>query len=138
MDALNYLCTSAESAGRTPEGLPCAVIDCIGAAGTQAQVPTWSVFTTVVEGSGAWVEPTPVVVPPPPPAPSYPSEVEWWGPVYEARVAQCYAEAGRVFPDSPAAFRWFSRCAYDIGAGMPKEASMARHISELRAALGLP
>jgi len=94
---------------------------------------TGQVFITVVPTNHLGATPPPA----PPPQP-YPSEVEWWGPVYEARVAQCYAEAGKVFPDSPAAFRWFSRCAYDIGTGMPKEAAMAKHVAELRAALGLP
>lgn len=65
MDALNYLCDAADSAGRTPEGLPCAVVDCIGSAGIPSQYPVWSPFTTLVEGSGAWVTPMPVEPPAP-------------------------------------------------------------------------
>lgn len=60
MDALNYLCDKADSEGRTPEGLPCAVIDCITSAGIPSASPAWNPFTTVVEGSGAWVDPTQV------------------------------------------------------------------------------
>ena len=67
----------------------------------------------------------------------YPDEIEWWGGVYEPAVAACYREAGGVFPDSSAAFRWFSRCGWLIGNGMAKEAAMEKCIKELRAALGL-
>jgi hypothetical protein len=56
-DALNILCTAADSAGRTPEGLPCVVVDVIGGAGGPNPVPAWGVFTTYIEGSGAHVPP---------------------------------------------------------------------------------
>ena len=67
----------------------------------------------------------------------YPDENAWWGGVYEPAVAACYREAGIVFPDNSAAFRWFSRCGYSIRDGLTKEAAMDRTIKELRAALGL-
>lgn len=67
----------------------------------------------------------------------YPDENAWWGGVYEPAVAACYREAGSVFPDNSAAFRWFSRCGWLIGSGMTKEAAMEKCIKELRAALGL-
>lgn len=71
------------------------------------------------------------------PVQPYPDESAWWGAVYEPGVAACYREAGSTFPDSAAAFRWFSRCGYSIRDGMTKEAAMDKHIKELRAALGL-
>ena len=87
---------------------------------------------------GGWVQSggtTPMPVPSS--TQPYPDEIEWWGGVYEPAVAACYREAGGVFPDNSAAFRWFSRCGYSIGNGMAKEAAMDRTIKELRAALGL-
>ena len=87
---------------------------------------------------GGWVQSASTT---PLPVPSaiqpYPDEVEWFGGVYEPAVAACYREAGSVFPDNSAAFRWFSRCGWLIGNGMTKEAAMAKCIKELRAALGL-
>ena len=68
-DAVNMLCDSADSAGRTPEGLPCVVIDVIGGAGGPSPVPQWGVYNTLIEGSGANVvsggAPVPIPVPPP-------------------------------------------------------------------------
>jgi len=67
MDALNLVCEAADSAGRTPDGQPCVVVDVIvGAGGTNPQ-PGWTVFTTAVEGSGAWVTPGTGTIPPPQP-----------------------------------------------------------------------
>lgn len=87
---------------------------------------------------GGWVQSASAT---PGPAPSsiqpYPDENAWFGGVYEPAVAACYREAGSVFPDNSAAFRWFSRCGYLIGNGMAKEAAMEKCIKELRAALGL-
>lgn len=79
--------------------------------------------------------PTPV---PPPTSQPYPDETAWWGGYYELEVAKIYLEAGRPFPDNSAAFRWFTRVAYDIRDGMTKEAAAAKHLKLLRAALGLP
>jgi hypothetical protein len=87
---------------------------------------------------GGWVQPVGTTQQPVPGSlQPYPDEVEWFGGVYEPAVAACYREAGSVFPDNSAAFRWFSRCGYLIGSGMTKEAAMAKCIKELRAALGL-
>jgi hypothetical protein len=66
----------------------------------------------------------------------YPSEPLWWA-AYEADVAERYARAGLTFPDNPAAFRWFSRTGFDIGAGMTAEQSKAKHLRELEQVLGL-
>lgn len=65
----------------------------------------------------------------------YPDENAWW-PIFEQEVANRYAAAQHPFPD-PAAFRWHARTAYDIAAGLTKEASAAKHLRELDAALGL-
>lgn len=66
----------------------------------------------------------------------YPDEPTWWA-AYEADVAAVYARAGLPFPDNAAAFRWFSRCAYDIGAGLAPDAARAKHLRGLEEALGL-
>jgi len=79
--------------------------------------------------------PTPI---PPPVVQPYPDEVAWWGGYYEPEVAKLYAEAGKPFPDNSAAFRWFTRVAYDIRDGMTKEAAAAKHLKALRSELGLP
>lgn len=151
-DALNYLCDAADSAGRTPEGLPCAVVDCIFAAGAvppytpqnPAPAPIWSPFTTVVEGSGAWVKPgASVPIPPQPPQPPttgypYPDENTTVR-AYQDRVKATYNEALRAFPDpnDSDAFRWFSRYGYSCKT-MPEPEASNKHIAELRAMLGLP
>ena len=84
-----------------------------------------------VQSGGTTPGPAPGLIQP------YPDENAWFGGVYEPAVAACYREAGSVFPDNSAAFRWFSRCGYSIGNGMTKEAAMDKTIKELRAALGL-
>lgn len=61
---------------------------------------------------------------------AYPDEQTFW-PAYEADVAATYAEAGLTFPDSAAAFRWFSRPGYSIGAGLPPEVAAEKHLAEL-------
>ena len=73
-DALNYLCSSTDSTGRTPEGLPCVVIDVIGSAGSTSAYPTWQVFSQAPEANGAWVKPGPVVPTPQPPQPPMPTQ----------------------------------------------------------------
>jgi hypothetical protein len=78
--------------------------------------------------------PTP---PPPPTGQPYPDEQTWWPQVFEPAVGACYAQAGKAYPDNPAAFRWAARTAYDIATGLTKEASLAKHLAELRHALGL-
>jgi hypothetical protein len=68
-DALNYLCDASESEGRTPEGLPCVVVDVIIGAGGASPRPGCIIFNTKIEGSGANVDPssTPKTKPAPPP-----------------------------------------------------------------------
>ncbi len=67
----------------------------------------------------------------------YPSEGDWWVGYYSVEVERRYHQAGLPFPDNAAAFIWYSRCAYDIAAGMTKEASAAKHLKGLEEALGL-
>jgi len=86
-DALNCLCDESESAGRTPDGKPCVVIDVIGGAGGPNPTPTWAVFTTSPEANGAWVKPGAAPIPPTPPTPPQP--------VLKPRE-QFYAELGQV------------------------------------------
>lgn len=67
----------------------------------------------------------------------YPDENTWWPDVFDVEVGKRYAAAGILYPDSAAAFRWASRTAYDIAAGLTKEQSLAKHMRELDEALGL-
>lgn len=66
----------------------------------------------------------------------YPDEPTWWA-WYQTEVSNRYHLAGLPFPDNAAAFIWFSRCGYDIGAGMDKDAAARRHLKGLEDALGL-
>lgn len=66
----------------------------------------------------------------------YPDEPTWWT-WYQNEVASRYHLAGLPFPDNAAAFIWFSRCGYDIGAGMEKDAAARKHLKGLEQALGL-
>ena len=84
-----------------------------------------------IQSGGTTPGPAPGLIQP------YPDENAWFGGVYEPAVAACYREAGSVFPDNSAAFRWFSRCGYSIRDGLTKEAAMDKTVKELRAALGL-
>lgn len=68
----------------------------------------------------------------------YPDELSWWPKVFDVEVAKRYQQAGKVYPDGPAAFRWASRTAYDIRGGLTKEESLAKHLKELEQELGLP
>lgn len=74
-DALNILCSTADSEGKTPEGYPCAVVDVIAGAGGPNPQPVWNVYTTAVEGSGANVLPG-AVTPPQPVIPVVPGREE--------------------------------------------------------------
>lgn len=82
--------------------------------------------------------PLPPQPPPPPPPPSltqpYPDEATWWTALFE-EVNRLYGLANR--PHDLETFKWSVRTAYDIGAGMDKEKAKAKHLAELRAALGL-
>lgn len=81
--------------------------------------------------------PPPVVVPPAPISQPYPDEGSWWLWVFDVEVGKRYAQAGKPYPDNAMSFRWASRTAYDIGAGMTKEDSLAKHLKELEQALGI-
>lgn len=77
MDAINILCDAEDSNGRTPDGRPCVVVDVIGSAGARPPYsssnrepfPTWQVHSTLIEGSGANVDPNGVTPNPHPPLP---------------------------------------------------------------------
>jgi hypothetical protein len=141
-DAINILCDAADSAGRTPEGLPCVVVDVIGGAGGPNPVPTWSVYKTLVEGSGASVDPTSTSSPqrPQPPHKPYPGDQVWDG--VGAVLFADYAAAGQA--PNPQMGRWFGRTIWDATAGdaagnvLTVEDSIKKHRAEWKAALGLP
>ena len=65
MDALNILCDAADSEGRTPDGQPCVVVDVVSSAGAlppytntnREPRPMWGVYNTLIEGSGANIDP---------------------------------------------------------------------------------
>lgn len=68
----------------------------------------------------------------------YPSEPDWWEPVFDVEAAKRYAAATPPQPyPNPRSARWSNRTAYDISAGLTKEASMAKHLRELEDELGL-
>lgn len=142
MDALNYLCDAADSEGRTPEGLPCAVIDCIGSAGIPTQFPVWNPFVTLIEGSGAWVKPGPVT-PPTPPAPTYPSYEALGGDDGGKKITHQleadFKRAGRPGLDADCG-AWQQRVSYDFLVGICKtvEESITKHRKEWCDALGIP
>lgn len=147
-DVVNVL---GEGPGRTPDGVPCTVIDVIAAAGSPAQRVQWAPFTNPQDSSGAWVRPsipdrtTPItpplhVCPPCPPVPPtfpYPDEgtaVLWFQ--HEVKIA--YADAGRQFPDpnDSDAYRHFVRYGFSCRS-MPEPDARRKHIAELRAQLGV-
>ena len=43
------------------------------------------------------------------PSQPYPDENTWWPEVADPQIAAVYAEAGKPYPDSPAAYRWGNR-----------------------------
>lgn len=141
-DALNILCTSAESSGRTPEGLPCVVVDVIQSAGStdpnNPPKPIWSVYTTLVEGSGANVLPGAVAPPVPskPVYPPYPGD-EPFDAIGVTLFAD-YARAGQA--PNPQMGRWFGRVCYDWLTGVcpTLQASIDKHRAEWCAILGIP
>jgi len=144
-DALNYLCHASESTGRTPEGLPCVVIDVIGSAGTSAAYPTWQVFAQAPEANGAWVKPMPVVNPPTPqpPTPTYPSYEALGGDEGGKKITRQleadYRRAGKPGLDGDCG-AWQQRVSYDFLTGIcaTVEESITKHRAEWCAALGIP
>jgi hypothetical protein len=67
----------------------------------------------------------------------YPSEPDWWRPVFDVEVAKRYAQVGRPYPDGPDSLTWSTRTAYDIRDGLTKEQSLAKHLRELENELGI-
>uniref|UniRef100_A0A6M3LIR7 Glycoside hydrolase n=1 Tax=viral metagenome TaxID=1070528 RepID=A0A6M3LIR7_9ZZZZ len=65
---------------------------------------------------------------------SYPDENSWWN-EFTNDVNATYNEAQEPLNDGK--FKWFTRTAYDIGAGLEEEQSRVKHLNELRAQLGL-
>lgn len=137
MDAINYLCEKEDSAGRTPDGTPCAVVDVIASAGIPSQSPAWSPYITELEGSGAWVDPGDSPVPPPPPEPcvypDYPGD-EPFDELGEA-LFNDYEKAEHA-PDKGMS-RWFGRTEYDwlVGICPTLGESIVKHQGEWRGGL---
>jgi hypothetical protein len=114
------------------------IFDCLIDAEGKA-IPTWGEKSPL--NPKLFVPPVDVTMPPPdPPDPPpsstqpYPDEPTWWA-AFEAEQEALYAQAGQTVNWS--AFRWSSRTGYDIGAGMDKDQSKAKHLAELRHELGL-
>lgn len=149
MDAVNILCTAAESDGRTPDQRPCVVVDVIAHAGAKppysgsnsAPTAAWNVYKTRVEGSGAHVDPAVHAPDPPPPSSSsfpYPDEATA-GSKFKDRVKAAYQAVGRTFPDPFDADAYFHFSRYGFSCHeMPETEAAAKHIAELRSALGAP
>lgn len=146
-DAINYLCDKEDSDGRTPDGLPCVVVDVIGGAGGPNPTPGWNVFTTLVEGSGAPVDPT-VSGPVPPPVIKIPSYADLGDDAFFRNhigipLQADMAQTGQPLNDGSSV--WFSRITYSllvamIKAGGPVDPApiVKVHRNEWRAILGLP
>lgn len=68
----------------------------------------------------------------------YPDERTWWR-AFDEEVRARYRIVHRSWPDpnDPDTFVWRGRTAYDISAGLTKEASAAKHLLELEQELGL-
>jgi hypothetical protein len=85
-------------------------------------------------------QPSPIIVPTQPGGPTvpgsqpYPDENTWWTAMLEEMEA-LYLQAHQVW--DLGAFKWATRIAFDIGAGMDKQQSKVKHLRELRSALGL-
>lgn len=67
----------------------------------------------------------------------YPSEPEWWRKVFDPECAKRYNQVHRPYPDGPDSLTWSTRTAFDIAAGLTKEASLAKHMRDLDRDLGL-
>lgn len=131
--------TAILRADATSAYLPRDAWDCIPGCGADGYSFAATYLGQLPGTQHIYAPPRPASVgqPTPPPTTNYPDENTWWK-AYEARVAACYAEAGLKFPDNPAAFRWFSRCGFDIGMGMIPDNAAKKHIEQLRDQLGLP
>lgn len=67
----------------------------------------------------------------------YPSEPEWWRKVFDPECVKRYGLRQRPYPDGPDSLTWSTRTAYDIAAGMTKEAALAKHMRDLDRELDL-
>jgi hypothetical protein len=65
---------------------------------------------------------------------AYPDEATWWTALFE-EIDRLYGMANH--PHDLGTFKWSTRTAYDIGTGMDKDKAKAKHLAELREALGL-
>lgn len=117
--------------------------DCIPGAGADGYrfeatfhgpLPTDQIVYAPPKPDGAGPTPEP---PQPPSGQPYPSEPEWWRPVFDAEAAKRYARVGRPYPDGPDSLTWSTRTAFDIGKGLTKEDALAKHMKALEQELGL-
>lgn len=146
-DALNFKGEGTDTDPDNPRNLTgmVTVIDVIGNAGTDAAVPAWTIVTDVHSPTKArWIDPTievapPVITPPAPAVKLYPYPNEGTDVLaFQNDVKQAYTDARRIFPD-PAdtdAYRHFVRYGYSCHV-MPEPEARRKHISELRAQLGV-
>lgn len=136
-DAINILVDKEDSAGRTPGGLACVVVDVIGGAGGSNPTPAWNVYNTLIEGSGAPVDPNHVPAPKPTHIP-YPGDSRW-----DAVGAILFADYRAAGQEPNAAMgRWFGRVIWDAVAGDEHgkvwtiSDSITKHRPEWQAVLG--
>lgn len=145
-DVINFI---GEGPGTDPiTGKPVSLFDVITSAGAQppytpanpAPGAAWNLIDQ--PGPGAWVKPGAAVAPGPVPPVQrqqpYPDEKDWWEAIFDVEAAKRYAAAKppQTYPN-PRSARWSNRTAYDIAAGLTREASMAKHLAELELELGL-
>jgi len=107
--------------------------------------PTWGKKKPIQDRT-RWIAPVDalaVVLPPTPPvepkppvthAQPYPDENTWWEQFLE-EIEKLYIQKGETL--NRGLFKWSARTAYDIGAGMEKDAAKAKHLAELKAQFGL-
>jgi hypothetical protein len=104
--------------------------------------PTWgeknalspNLFVQPIDSTVPLPQPLTEPLIPPPTTQPYPDEATWWTALFE-EVDRLYGLANHTH--DLGTFKWSVRTAYDIGAGMDKEKAKAKHLAELRAALGL-
>lgn len=140
-DAINILCLSTDSAGRTPDGRPCVVVDVIGGAGGPNPTPAWTVYNTLVEGSGAPVNPNSIPAPVPVPAAQPPgrdealNELNWLDAYYMAPEGLQRPEGLSLqgAPDFEGIAAWYLDVYQRARmAGKSKEDARAAYVKEIR------
>ena len=147
-DAINILCDETDSNGRTPDGEPCVVVDVIGGAGGPTPSPIWGVYNTLVEGSGANVDPNATPAPPPPATPYIPSYGELGDDAFFRSqigipLQADMSIAGQALNDGSSV--WFARACYELITESMKAGRMIdaapivkKYRNQWRAILGLP